>query len=188
MDGATAHRPEQLGTAQPMEKLAGLIDKLTALTPIGRAAASHALVGPYQLRADKHCVQASNLYPLEYDDRGTCFRWSGPGELLRFHLSLSPAVEWRILLRFISTSDIRNPTDMDLFVDGTPILLSRTDHSGIWLLSSESFRVQARKVNEIVYNVPHLCSPRATDPLSADARRLGIAWHDLRIEPQNAGA
>jgi len=161
-----------------------LIERLTALTPIGRTAAPHALAGPYQLRADKHCVQASNLYGLEYDDRGTCFRWSGPSHLLRFSLSLSPSVAWRILLRFISTTDVRNTTEIELFVDGNPLGLARGQYSGMWLLSSEPVHVKARKVNDIVYNIPHLVSPGATDPLSGDTRRLGIAWFDLRLEPQ----
>jgi hypothetical protein len=141
------------------------------------------LTDPYQLRADKHMVNCSSFHQLEYDRNGTCFRWSGPANRLLFRFRLSATRRWRSSLRFIATDDQRNLKEMQLFVDGIHVDTSLNHSFGMWALDSDSFAAGTTAKTELLYIVPGSVIPSELNAESSDNRRIGIACHDLRIEP-----
>jgi hypothetical protein len=160
-----------------------LVDTLTFVRPLSIGQGNPRLTGAYKLRADHYCFNCSNLYALEYDEQGTCFRWSGPGDRVKFHFRLSASLAWRLTLRFIATLDPQNPDGTRLFVDGAPVELLRGGSPGMWWLKSQNFRVKGLMTNEFLFHVPGSSFADQDKPEMQDNRRLGIAWHDLLLEP-----
>lgn len=136
-----------------------------------------------QFRADKHLVDCSSFYSLEYDASGTCFRWSGPTDRMTFRLRLAPGTMWRARLRFLNMGNAHNQTETRLFINHKQIPVTLLTETGLWLLQSEHFSPSPTGSTTIVYLLAGTIVPSDMDPRSNDHRHLGIAWHDLRVEP-----
>lgn len=124
----------------------------------------------------------SNFHQLEYDKRGTAYRWTGPGAQFSVNLSLDRSEARQLALNICSFST-RLPPKKAIFgwLDGKEIEWSDvTKGSGIiTYLFEVPENPGSPNLTSCVFESSNVWTPAEEIENSSDKRQLGVAFHSL---------
>lgn len=123
----------------------------------------------------------AGFYPLEYDDLGQSFRWTGPAPVFRFDLHLDRSGPLEFLLVLNAGSGER-PEATRAFCDGAevPCEANRQEHRLV--LTGVLPPREALGLTRLYFQPPQMFSPSEMGT-SSDDRVLGLVFRELRVGP-----
>lgn len=121
----------------------------------------------------------AGFYPLEYDDIGQSFRWTGPEPVFRFdlHLDRSAALEFRLVVN--AASGLR-PEATRAFCDGAEMPCESSLHGHRLELSGVLPPRDVLGLTRIYFQPAQMFRPSEL-ATGSDDRLLGLVFRELRV-------
>lgn len=126
----------------------------------------------------QEALSTDGLHELEYEEGGSAFRWTGPGNFSRFVVWIDRSAEIIARLETCDGGDVRNPKELVMAVDGKAYRL-RQDAFPNTYFSDPIPAHESPGPTEVVLHVPFLFRP--SDNGETDNRVLGIKFHRLEM-------
>lgn len=123
----------------------------------------------------------AGFYPLEYDDLGQSFRWTGPEPVFRFDLHLDRSGPLEFLLVLNAGSGER-PEETRAFCDGAEIPCDASHQEPRLVLSGVLPPREVLGLTRLYFQPPRMFCPSELGT-SSDDRVLGLVFRELRVGP-----
>jgi hypothetical protein len=124
---------------------------------------------------------SAGFYPLEYDELGQPFRWTGPGAVFQFdlHVDRSSPLAFSLIVNASSGID---PASTRAFSDGAELPCEVVDRVGRLEIRGLLLPRDTLGLTRLHFMPTRMFRPSETGN-SSDDRALGVVFRELRLEP-----
>lgn len=124
----------------------------------------------------------SGFYHLEYDERGTPYRWTGPEPTFTLDVMVDRTRPTQLRMRYLHIHSRHADHTVQCYVDGEPLDVTMVQNDGEFEVHGELPTRDTAGGTVVTFICPSVSSPGIFDE-SQDIRQLGLAFRWLRIDP-----
>ena len=121
------------------------------------------------------------FYPLERNEAGATFRWTGPSPFFSFTVYVDRSAGAELRLEVLSLIDYERQKDIRLWVNGDGVPSTITPHHEGVVLAAQ---LPAARDNEATFL--EFAVPEVINPGGGEKRSLGVAFRELSIMSRTA--
>lgn len=125
---------------------------------------------------------AAGFYGVEYEPGGVAFRWTGPQPTFYFELLVDRASPARLCLEYRRIFADVPGADIACLVDGQPLQTTHCSIAGGFEIAAALPRRTEPGGTVVMFVCPRVQAP-ADCGKGTDARKLGLAFRKLTVEP-----
>ena len=134
-----------------------------------------------EIDAEFPLSSSQGFYVLEYNNQGTCFRWTGPENVFYFDLFLNRAQQSELTLILCNAIVPEIVSNLRCFIDGNEISLRSSQEDKLFYLKGTIPPGVTNEMTRVSFLMPQTTQASDVHPDSQDDRLLGVAFHKITI-------
>ena len=134
-----------------------------------------------EIDAEFPLSSSQGFYILEYDQKGICFRWTGPEKIFYFEVFLNRTQQSELTLILANAMVPEMISNLRCFIDGNEIRLRAYQKEKLFYLQGTIPPGETNEMTRISFLVAQITKVSDVNPDSRDDRLLGVAFHQLKI-------
>ena len=123
------------------------------------------------------------FYPLEYNNNGVPFRWTGPGAFFYFDVFVQRQQKSKLELQVINTILDKNVDNLRCFVDNVEVSLSHHRAKKLYSFQGVIPAFPSSGSSRISFLIPNPVKTSDVYPETGDNRVVGVAFSKLIVQP-----
>lgn len=182
-DGNNAEMRIALAERAIAEMAARISELTVALANVAqlKSSADGAVEEDIIIGADEISPFTTGFYQREHDRMDRPYRWTGRSDLFEMRFKVNRNIEWTFTIEGSANPNI-DIFALQAFVDYVKVPVEIQEH-GKFIIGTIPQKLFSNIVT-LTFSLPGSFVPNLIDPMSSDARKLGIVFYELRATPR----